>query len=575
MNMGADAAKADDDHGGQKAPIAAPTPKSAGDAEPQFYTCGMHPWVILPEPGNCPICRMKLTPLDPKKFTGEITIDPVVTQNIGVRIEPVTSGPVVGEIRTVGTVTYDEERVRDVNLKMSSWIEKIDVSREGEVVDQGEPLFDFYSPTLYAAQGEYLAALSMRQSDVSGRLLKDARAQLEQYDMTKAQIDDLARRGEADRTTQILSPFEGVVIAKHANEGMRVDPGMRVYQIADLSRVWVIVSVYEHQLPLVQEGQKAVMTLPYIPGQTFTGVVEYIYPYLDEKNRQARIRIAFDNPNNTLKPGMFATVELHAQYAANRTLAPRTAILDTGERQVVFVSLGNGRFEPRNVRVGVETQGDRVEILDGVKPGEMVVTSGQFLLDSEARMREALAKMIKGNAAADQKAAVETVAAPKVAGLPTGFSASLATLLERYFEIGDALSRDSTKGATGAATQIASEVNALLAIEMPGDANFWSEHEEIATVRGAALGLASAPDIASAREQFANMSVALTTFVEAVGAPASLSSQVHELHCPMYRQGQGGSAWLQGPGEVRNPYMGAVMLGCFDSRRALPVANSN
>ena len=551
----------------------------------EFYSCGMHPWVILPEPGLCPICHMDLTPLDPDKFTGEITIDPVVTQNIGVRIAAVGSGPIVRTIRTVGTVTFDETRVRDVNIKVPGWIEKLYVDYEGAEVGTGDPLFEFYSPKLYSAQSEYLSALQMRgqvgaeflpetQMDAE-RLIADARVQLEFYDITQEQLEALEARGEPAKTMTIRSPHDGVVVAKHANEGMRVDPGMRVYQIADLSKIWVMVSLYEYQLPFVQEGQQATMHLPYIPGQTFEGRVIYVYPYLDEKTRQVRVRLEFENPDLFLKPGMYARIELRSTIARERTVAPRSAVIDTGERQVAFLSLGEGRFEPRDVRMGVETEGGLVEILDGLSPGELVVTSGQFLLDSEARIRESLAKMIKGDLASDQKAVVDVVGTSELTSLPPAVSAGISSALQRYFEVGDLLARDETAGIADPARAVALAVDDLLNVEIPDDPHFWHRHDEIATVRGQALQIAGATDIATARLAFADLSVALVKLVKASGIPPTITFEFQELHCPMFREGQGGSIWLQPSGDVRNPFFGAVMLKCFDERRTLPVTGQS
>ena len=356
----------------------------------QFYTCGMHPWVILPNPGSCPICPMDLTPIDPGKFSGEITIDPVIVQNIGVRIEAVKSGPLVRTIRTVGTVDYDETSVRDINMKVKGWIEKLYVDYLGVEIDEGQALFEYYSPDLYAAQDEFLLAYRNKSrigaefvpqaAQGAHDLLEAARTRLEYFDVSPQQIDELIAAGVPSKTMTMHSPHKGVVIAKHANEGMRVDLGMQVYRIADLSKLWVMVTLYEYQLPYVEVGQRAVMSLPYIPGQTFEGEVIYIYPYLDEKTRQVNVRLEFDNPNGVLKPGMYTNVELKNTLARDRTLAPRAAIIDTGERQVAFVSLGEGKFEPREVRTGVETDEGMIEILDGLRPGEMVVTSAHFLL---------------------------------------------------------------------------------------------------------------------------------------------------------------------------------------------------
>ena len=286
-------------------------PGTDGDlAAADYYTCGMHPWVVLPQPGLCPICHMDLTPIDPDKFTGEITIDPVVVQNIGVRIEPVTQGPVVRTVRTVGTIDYDETGLRDVSIKVSGWIEKLHVDSLGGTVDEGQPLFDLYSPQLYEAQEEYL--LEFKRGSQQRRhqgttaatpdLLDAARTRLEYYDITPQQIEALEQRGVAAKAMTIHSPHRGVVIAKHANEGMRVTEGMQVYRIADLSKIWVMVALYEYKLPFVQAGQRAVMTLPYIPGQEFEGTVNYIYSYLDETTQQINVRLAFENPDSFLKP---------------------------------------------------------------------------------------------------------------------------------------------------------------------------------------------------------------------------------------------------------------------------------
>jgi multidrug efflux pump subunit AcrA (membrane-fusion protein) len=521
---------------------------------------------------------MDLTPLDPDKFTGEIMIDPVVTQNIGVRIGPVTKGPLVQTIRTVGTIDYDETSVRDVNIKVTGWIEKLYVDYLGAEVAAGQALFDVYAPDLFEAQEQYL--LEFRKSTGPAApargvdLLGAARTRLEYYDITPEQIRKLEETGAPSKALTIHSPHRGVVIAKHANEGMRVDEGMQVYRIADLSTFWGMVTLYEYQLPFVQAGQRAVMTLPYIPGQEFEGKVIYIYPYLDAQTRQVSVRLEFDNPTLLLKPGMYANVELRSTLAGERTLAPRSAILDTGERQIAFVSLGEGRFEPRDVHVGVETVSGDVEILDGLRPGEMVVTSGQFLLDSETTIREGLAKMIKGTTAAEQDAVVAVAGASELAALPPPVASTLNVIMSAYFAVSDKLADDTTDGITAEARVIASGVDRLLEAEIPENPHFWHEHDEVATVRGKALELIDVPDIDEARLKFADLSVALAKLVRATGVPPSHGTDVHQLHCPMFLEGQGGSVWLQPKGKARNPFMGSIMLECFDERITLPVTGA-
>ncbi len=349
---------------------------------------------------------------------------------------------------------------------------------------------------------------------------------------------------------------------------------MQVYRIADLSKIWVMVTLYEYQLPFVEAGQRAVMTLPYIPGREFEGNVIYVYTYLDEKTRQLNVRLEFDNPNGLLKPGMYANVELRGVLAAERTLAPRSAILDTGERQVAFVSLGEGRFEPRLVRLGVEMSGGMVEILDGLNPGEMIVTSGQFLLDSEAKVREGLAKMIKGTPAVEQEAVVAVVGASELPSLPAEARSALGAVMAAYFAIGDTLADDTTEGIGAVARRLADGVDRLLEIEIPDHPHFWHRHDEVATVRREAVQLIETTAIDEARLSFADLSVALSKLIRATGVPQDYPAKVQELHCPMYRAGQGGSIWLQPAGDVRNPFYGSIMLECFDDRRTLPVTGA-
>lgn len=538
----------------------------------QWYTCGMHPWVVLHEPGNCPICQMPLVPLDPAKFTGQVAIDPVILQNIGVRITNVTSGPVTRSLRTVGNVDYDETALRDINTKFAGWIDKLYVNYSGEKVKKGQPLFDIYSPELYNAQQDYLLALG----EDDRQNLQAVRQRLEYFDISDEQIKTLEKTRQLTKTLTITSPFDGTVTVKTAVEGMRVEAGTQLYRIADLSKVWVMAVLYEYQLPYVQVGQQAVMSLPYIPGQTFEGKVTYIYPYLNAELRQVKVRLEFPNPNLILKPGMYANVEIRSTLAKDRLLVPREAVIDTGERQIAFVSLGKGRFEPRIVKVGVEAQNGMLEILDGLKKDDPVVTSGQFLLDSESRLREDLAKMIKGTPAAEQQTAAAPASQPAegmLSGLSEPVANELTTAIKSYLALGSALSQDKVPPAA-AARELAGSIDKLIAIPIAGQEQFWRQHDEAAVIRGKALELIEAKEIAPAREKFADLSTAMDKLLKATGVPAAVGKEIQELHCPMYREGQGGSMWLQEAGEVRNPFYGASMLGCFDRKASLPAAGN-
>lgn len=540
-----------------------------------MYTCAMHPWVLLPEPGFCPICHMPLVPVDASTFTGDIIIDPVAVQNMGVRTEAVITGPLTASIRTVGTVEYAEPLVRDINTKMSGWVEKLHVDSVGAQVKAGEALFDVYSPELYSAQEEFLlaAARAKQNPDVNSRALRDsARTRLSYLDISQKQIDAMEQEGKPTKALAILSPYDGVVVEKNVLEGQKIDAGTRVYRLADLSRVWVMGTIYEYQLPYVHEGQKAVMSLPYIPGQTFEGRVIYVYPFLSENTRQAKVRLEFDNPTGLLKPGMFANITLVSTLASDRVLAPRSAIIDTGKRQMAYVSLGQGHFEPRDVQMGVDTQGGMVEIRHGLKPGERVVTSGQFLIDSEASIRESRAKMVRGDEAAHQQTVASMVHSDHAAQLPVAAQQFLDQVLEQYLVIGDSLAADSIDGIAEHSRLLAGAVDQMIGVPVAGGNDFWIHRDDVATVRGKALQLIDAKDIKQARLHYADLSVALSQFVTAVGVPKDFNSAVEQLHCPMFLEGQGGGLWMQKTGSVRNPYFGAVMLGCFDQRFALPVA---
>lgn len=553
----------------------------------QYYTCGMHPWVILPAPGDCPICFMELTPIDPNKFTGEIAIDPVIVQNMGVRVAPVVTGPLTKTIRTVGTVDYNERAVRDVNIKTPGWIEKLYVDFVGAKVEAGEPLFELYSPQLYAAQEEYLLALrnegqlgselSPDAGQGATNLLEAARTRLEYFDITEQQINELRESGKPTKTMTIESPHTGVVIAKHANEGMKVDPGMQAYRIADLSTVWVLVTLYEYQLPYVEQGMAATMTLPYIPGQTFEGEVIYIYPYLDKKTREVQVRLEFDNAAGLLKPGMFVSVELENTLAAEKTLAPRSAIIDTGERQVAFVSRGEGKFEPRDVRLGVETGDGMVEIISGLKPGEMVVTSGQFLIDSESKIREALAKMIKGDLASEQTVVAESAGDSALESLPEPTATHLTDALGHYFAIGNLLAADAVEDVNEAAAALRAELKALEQTSIPGDPHFWHTTDSYAAMLEAAEAFGDIEDLAAARQAYAAVSVAFADLLKVTGVPPRVETPVDRLVCGMF-DGPRDGLWLQPANlEVRNPYQGSAMLGCNipGKRQRLPVTGGS
>ncbi len=382
-----------------------PTGDSAtGAAEKQLFTCGMHPQVIQDHPGNCPICGMKLTPVRKQGGAGAATaaagspaiaVDPVTIQNMGVRTAAVGRGPLRRTIRTVGTIDYNEAALVEVTTKFKGWIEKLHVDTTGQQVHRGDPLFEIYSPDLYSAQVEYLQALNapaLAGGDLAA-LKETARQKLKYWDISDAQLADLEKSRQPRKTLRIDAPADGFVVEKAVVQGQMVDAGMKIYRIAELGLVWVYAQIYEQDLPYLKLGQEAAVTLSYLPDRAFRGRVTYIYPNVDEKTRTARVRMEFHNPGYFLKPGMFATVQVTSELQPSVLLVPDMAILRSGEKNTVFVALDGGKFEPRAVTLGPQAENDLYQVLDGLKEGERIVTSGQFMLDSESQLREAIQKM--------------------------------------------------------------------------------------------------------------------------------------------------------------------------------------
>lgn len=293
-------------------------------------------------------------------------------------------------IRAVGEVQYDETRLSDVNLRMSGWVQRLVVDETGQRVRRGQTLFTLYSPELYAAQLEYLVAVRRQgegTNETFASLRRAAKRRLELLGMTDAQIEQLEQRDEAQENVPILAPASGYVIEKNVVEGARVEAGTQVYRIADLSRVWIDAEVYEADLPYVHVGQRAVVELPFVPDRTFEGRIDYIYPTLQGATRTGRVRVVLDNPELNLKPEMYANVRLEVDLG-ERLAIPDSAVIYTGPRRLVFIDLGEGRLRPQEIEIGVHT-GGYYEVTDGLEAGDVVVTSGNFLIAAESRIRSA------------------------------------------------------------------------------------------------------------------------------------------------------------------------------------------
>lgn len=360
-----------------------------------LYVCPMHPQITSKNANEtCPICGMQLVALKsdngPNNSGQEsvVTISPAVMNNLGVRTASVTNRTMHRLVSSVGYVAENENKIRTVALRTEGWIERLMVKSVGERVKKGDLLFEVYAPTLVNAQEEYLQAL---QSN-NGSLVDASSQRLLAMGISQAQIDSISKGRKAQQYTKIYAPQDGAVSELNIREGMFVAPSQPIISLVDLSSVWLVADVFERQAAWIKVGQKAEATLPFMPEKLWTGQVEYIYPSLDAKTRSLKVRLRFDNISEMLKPNMYADVKIYSSPKPNVLAIPREALIRTGKDQRVIVSLGDGKFRPKSVRVGMETD-DYIEVIAGLQEGEQVVTSSQFLIDSESSIKAAMMRM--------------------------------------------------------------------------------------------------------------------------------------------------------------------------------------
>lgn len=393
------------------------TQKTANQAQSaqDIYYCPMHPDYRSNKPGTCPICNMDLVKREPEAHehggapatpgpARTVFISPQKQQLIGVQVSTVEQEPLTRTVITVGQLTYDETRMARVQARVEGWIEQVYVDFTGKWVKKGQPLLSVYSPELLSTQRELLIAKRARDSlgasaypEIAANaqsLYEATRDRLRLWDISDGQIRDLEKRGTPSRTMTLFAPTEGFVLTRNALRGQRITPEMELYTIADLSTIWVLADIYEYEVPLIHLGQTATMTFPYFPAKTFTGKVTFIYPQLDNQTRTLKVRLQFPNPDHMLKPDMYASVSFPIDYG-RKLAVPETAVLDSGTRQMVFIARDDGHFEPRTVQLGAKVN-DRFIVESGLTAGEKVVTSGNFLIDSESQLKAAMSGMSEG-----------------------------------------------------------------------------------------------------------------------------------------------------------------------------------
>jgi RND family efflux transporter MFP subunit len=617
------------------------TSTSAGPAQVTYYTCSMHPQVMQDKPGNCPICGMKLVAVrqeaaptgtpSPASASAEgrkvlyywdpmmnppyisdkpgkspmgmdlvpvyedevragptVIIDPVVTQNMGIRVAQVTRGPLATKVRTVGYLRVAEPNQHDVTLKVGGYVERLFAATEGMLVKQGQPLLDLYSPEVVVAEQELRAAkrnLDGLPPDATEdaraeaqALVDDTREKLELWGVAASDIDALTGAAKVPQTITFRSPATGYVSEKNVVEGASVAPGDRLFRIVDQSTLWLDAQIYESQLPLVKVGSTAVATVEGARKDNLRGQVIFMAPQVDPQTRATTARLSFPNPELALKPGMYATVEIEVDISPDAIQVPREAVIDTGQRQLVFVSLGGGRFDPREVRTGAETTEGVIEILEGLVPGEAVVTSGQFLLDTESHTREAIQKMtaerlLKPSGAAVPESggaapATEAAGMAGMAGMAGGgaagdVSAAVDAVIKPYLEMAADLASDRLINASRIEA-LTKAAEALAAMESQGML------EPIATGLVENARALTGPGIEDQRKQFKSLSAYAVKLVDHVAPTTAVGPRLYVVHCPMFP-----GDWLQTSQPVRNPFYGKTMLECGTVQRTIEAIKSN
>jgi RND family efflux transporter MFP subunit len=545
----------------------------------KYWVAPMDPTYIRDKPGKSPM-GMDLVPVyegeGGESSEGVVRIDPVTVQNIGVRTAEVTRGPLIATVRTVGQVTYNEGTVQHIHTKVSGWVEDLFVDTTGAEVYKGENLLSIYSPELVATQEEYLQALRYEQQtaestfkDVArgGKALVDAtRRRLLFMDIAPSQIDALEKRGTIQKAMILKSPTHGIVIDKKVLAGMKVTPGMELYTIADISNVWVIGSIYEYELPFVRTGQEAEITLPYEPGVVYKGRISFIYPYLSAASRTVQIRIDFKNPGFRLKPDMYVNVAITTKLAEDVLQVPSDAVIRTGTHNIVITYLGEGKFLPKDVVLGSEGQGV-VEIKSGLTEGEKIVTSGQFLIDSESNLKEAINRMTEAKAPGAEKrggnAGAQTSkttagemnaagrGAPEAGGTAENRKQMMSGVIDAYMRIHGALVADSPAEVKTYAETLAGATDKLKAADARGNLK-----EVTAAINRALPGLLSG-DMTKAKASFAMLSRTMVEYVKGPGKEEARAQGIKIFYCPMQKE-----SWLQKGTSVQNPFLGKDMLIC-------------
>ncbi|MEW5734264.1 MAG: efflux RND transporter periplasmic adaptor subunit [Thermodesulfobacteriota bacterium] len=568
------------------------------------WTCSMHPQIRLPKPGKCPICFMDLIPVEGGSGKEEaeasprsITLTPQAIMLAEVRTAPVIRKDVIRETRMTGSVDYDERRLATITAWIPGRIDRLFVDYTGAQVKKGDPLALLYSPELVTAQAEILQAARADKEaqatgmsyvkDAAARTLASAREKLRLLGIGADQVDRILAGGEPLTHITVRSPIAGTVITRKAVSGMYVMTGETLFQVADLSRVWVVLAAYESDLPWVGMGTTVDFTAEAMPGKTFSGKVVYVDPMVDMMTRTIRVRLDADNRDGLLKPGMFVRAELSApapgETAEPPLVIPDTAPLLTGTRAVVYVERSPGTYEGREVELGPRA-GSWYIVKSGLSEGEKVVVNGNFKIDSAMQilarpsmmspegggpapgMNMPGMKMEKEGGAETPMQGMDMPAEgksmPSAASAPAAFRQSLGGVFKAYRPLSEALSSDDLEKAKLSGTAVSEALSGTDMTLLSGEAHI-SWMKDLSTMENGLSRIKEAQDIEAARKGFHDVSLGLSAALASLGAEGT--GPVYEIFCPMAFDGKG-ATWLSHDQTVRNPYYGAAMYGCGEVR---------
>jgi len=609
-------------------------------AEAEIWTCSMHPQIRLPGPGKCPICGMDLIPVTKGGGAGlaptQLQLSPRAIMLAQIETTPVERKLPIAEVRMVGKIEYDETRVGYITAWVPGRLDRLYVDYTGVMVKKGDHMASLYSPELLTAQEELIQAVNITKDLVNSELslikqraqttIQSARDKLRLWGLTSEQIKEIEGSATPSDHLTIYSPISGIVVHKNAVEGIYVATGSRIYTVADLSHLWVMLDAYESDLPWIRYGQEVEFQTQAYPGETFKGRISFIDPVLNAKTRTVKVRVIVENSDGRLKPEMFVRATVHSQVAApGRVMDPNlagkwispmhpeivkdgpgscdicgmplvtaeslgylsadaaltnaplvipvSAPLITGKRAVVYVALTNqpGLFEGREIVLGSRA-GDHYIVREGLAEGELVVVNGAFKIDSAVQIHAGPSMMNPSSqrpaaARPDHDHSEHTSIRAKPIVAPAAFRSQLTRVYGKYLAVQKALANDDWDGAQ---TEAAATAEALSAVDMKlleGESHIlWMEH--IPGITSAVKALTDAKSIESLRDALSPLSEALLSAVRAVGLDPD--QRVYLVKCPMALEGAG-ARWLTDTNEVRNPYFGESMLRCGEILEQVPV----